>query len=384
MKTPLAWHNLTHNKVRTATVAAGVTFAVVLIFMQLGFYGSIESTATAIYESLDFDIAIRSREYLHLCDGDSFAHARLDQAAAVPGVEHVRPFHAALTVWRHPQTGSSRGILAMGIDPHDPAFRTEEIREQAPLLAHPQKVLIDRATRDEFGPRDGRRFGDADIGTQTEVGFREITLAGHFEIGTGLAADGAVLLGESGFGRLFPERPIGDATLGLVKVAAGADPQDVLAQLQAILPKDVEALSRRDVLEFERRRWVADTSIGVIFQVGVAVAMLVGLAIVYQVLSSDIAAHIAEYATLKAMGYTNRYLAGIVMQQAAWTAVLGFVPGWIISGLLYQLTSQVTNLPIEMNIARAVVVFALAAAMCAGAGMLALRHVYRADPAELF
>jgi putative ABC transport system permease protein len=122
----------------------------------------------------------------------------------------------------------------------------------------------------------------------------------------------------------------------------------------------------------------------VIFQVGVAVAMLVGLAIVYQVLSSDIAAHIAEYATLKAMGYTNRYLAGIVMQQAAWTAVLGFVPGWILSGLLYQLTSQVTNLPIEMNVARAVVVFALATAMCAGAGMLALRHVYRADPAELF
>jgi putative ABC transport system permease protein len=384
MKTSLAWHNLTHNKVRTATVAAGVTFAVVLIFMQLGFFGSIETTATAIYESLDFDVAIRSREYLHLCDGDSFSHTRLDQAASVSGVEQVRPFHAALTVWRHPRTGSSRGILAMGVDPYDPAFRTTEIREQAALLAHPQKVLIDRATRDEFGPRDGRHFGDEDIGTSTEVGFREITLAGHFEIGTGLAADGAVLLGEHGFERLFPERPAGDVTLGLIQIAKGADPEDVVARLTAILPKDVEALTRRDVLEFERRRWVSDTSIGVIFQVGVAVAMLVGLAIVYQVLSSDIAAHIAEYATLKAMGYTNPYLAGVVMQQAAWMAVLGFVPGWILSGMLYQLTSQVTNLPIEMSFVRAITVFGLAVAMCVGAGMLALRHVYRADPAELF
>jgi putative ABC transport system permease protein len=384
MKTPLAWHNLTHNKVRTVTVAAGVTFAVVLIFMQLGFFGSIETTATAIYESLDFDVAIRSREYLHLCDGDSFSHTRLDQAAAVPGVARVRPFHAALTVWRHPQTGNSRGILAMGIDPHNPAFRTPEIRQQAALLVHPQKVLIDRATRADFGPRNGKHFGDDDVGATTEVGFREIRLAGHFEIGTGLAADGAVLFGESGFARIFPERPTGDVTLGLVKLAPGASATEVVARLQEILPKDVEAFTRQDVLEFERRRWVADTSIGVIFQVGVAVAMLVGLAIVYQVLSSDIATHIAEYATLKAMGYTNGYLAGVVMQQAAWMAVLGFVPGWILSQVLYQLTSQITNLPIEMNLTRAAAVFALAALMCIGAGLLALRHVYRADPAELF
>lgn len=384
MKTSLAWHNLTHNKVRTATVAAGITFAVVLIFMQLGFFGSIETTATAIYRSLDFDIAIRSREYLHLCDGGSFSRTRLDQASALPGVESVRPFHAALTVWRHPQSGSSRGILAMGIDPNDPAFRTTELRHQSALLAHPQKALIDRATRADFGPRNGKRFGDDDIGMSTEVGMREIRLAGHFEIGTGLAADGAVILGEGGFRRVFPDRPEGDVTLGLVKLAAGADPGKVAARLQDTLPQDVEALTRADVLAFERHRWVTATSIGVIFQVGVAVAMLVGLAIVYQVLSSDISAHIAEYATLKAMGYSNGYLAGVVMRQAAAMAVLGFVPGWALSEVLYRLTSHVTNLPIEMNLGRTVVVFALAASMSIGAGVLALRHAYRADPAELF
>ncbi|MEX2188752.1 MAG: ABC transporter permease DevC [Pirellulales bacterium] len=384
MKTSLAWHNLAHNKSRTATVAAGITFAVVLIFMQLGFFGSIETTATAIYQSLDFDIAIRSRKYLHLCDGDSFSRTRLDQAAAVPGVERVQPFHAALTVWRHPQSGSSRGILAMGIDPNAPAFRAPEIRRQSALLAHPQKALIDRATRAEFGPRDGKQFGDGDIGMTTEVGMREIRLAGHFAIGTGLAADGAVLLGEGGFRRVFPDRPAGDVTLGLVKLAAGADPDEVVAHLNNTLPQDVEALTRQDVLAFERHRWVTATSIGVIFQVGVVVAMLVGLAIVYQVLSSDISAHIAEYATLKAMGYTNGYLAGVVMRQAAAMAVLGFVPGWALSEVLYRLTSQVTNLPIEMNLGRTAVVFALAVSMCIGAGVLALRHAYRADPAELF
>lgn len=384
MKTSLAWHNLTHNKVRTVTVAAGITFAVVLIYMQLGFFGSIETTATAIYQSLDFDVAIRSREYLHLCDGDAFPRRRLDQAAAVAGVASVRPFHAALTVWRNPQSGASRGILAMGIDPHAPAFRTPEVRRQAALLAHPRKALIDRATRAEFGPRDGQRFGDDDIGVATELGMREIRLAGHFEIGTGLAADGAVLLGEGGFRRVFPARPAGDVTLGLITLADGADANEVVARLREILPEDVEALTRRDVLAFERHRWVSATSIGVIFQAGVVVAMLVGLAIVYQVLSSDITAHIAEYATLKAMGYTNGYLAGVVMRQAAALAVLGFVPGWALSELLYRFTSHMTNLPIEMNAVRTVVVFALAFSMCLGAGVLALRHAYRAEPAELF
>jgi putative ABC transport system permease protein len=384
MKTPLAWCNLVHNKVRTATVTAGVSFAVVLIFMQLGFFGAIETTATAIYESLDFDVVIRSREYLHLCDGASMPHARLDQAAATPGVEKIRPFHIALTVWRHPTSGSSRGILAMGTDPDDPAFRIEEIRRQISALSNPAAVLIDRTSRSEFGPRNGRHFSDADIGLETEIGSRAIRVAGTFAIGSGLAADGAVLFGERGFQRVFPQRPSDEVTLGLVKLAPGADPNEVAARLRSLLPEDVEVFTRREALDLERRRWLDDTSIGLIFQVGAVVAMLVGMAIVYQVLSSDIAVYIAEYATLKAMGYANRFLMGVVLRQALWMALLGFVPGWLLSEALYRLTSQVANLPIEMTAYRVVAVFLLAVSMCTAAAVLALRHVYRADPADLF
>ena len=55
--------------------------------------------------------------------------------------------------------------------------------------------------------------------------------------------------------------------------------------------------------------------------------MLVGLVIVYQVLSTDVADHLREYATFKAMGYPHRFFLGIVFEEALILGVIGFVPG---------------------------------------------------------
>jgi putative ABC transport system permease protein len=384
MSTPLAWHNLAYNKPRTLAVLAGVTFAVVLIFMQLGFFGAVETTATVIYDALDFDLAIRSRDYLHFSDADTVRHDRLHQAAGVPGVARVQPFQVAITQWRHPTSGRGRAILVMGIDPAEPAFTLDELRRQAQLVARPNVVLVDRKSRREFGPRDGWQFGDADVGVRTEVGPQSVTVGGHFGLGTGLAADGAVVTSDATFARLVPGRDPRDASLGLVTITPGANPDDVARRLRDALPGDVDVLTRAEVLRFELRRWISDTSIGVIFQVGVAVAMVVGMAIVYQVLASDIGEHMAEYATLRAMGYTTGYLARVVMHQSLLLAVLGFVPGLLLSDALYRVTSRVANMPIGMNAVRVAAVFGLSLGMCIAAGLIALRRVRSADPADLF
>ena len=99
---------------------------------------------------------------------------------------------------------------------------------------------------------------------------------------------------------------------------------------------DVEVLTRAEAIRYELKRWIRETSIGIIFQLGVAVSLLVGTVIVYQVLSSDVAAHVRQYATLKAMGYSNRFLSGVVLGQAMGLAFLGFLPGLAISAALYQ------------------------------------------------
>jgi len=392
MKTPLAWLNLAHSKMRTTAAVAGVTFAVVLIFMQLGFLGSVRATASLVYDALDFDLLLRSPRYVRLSEARTFPRDRLYQAASVPGVQRASAFYVGQNQWRNPRTGRKRRILTMGVKPGEQVFTVEEIEQKASLLTAPEFVLVDRKSRPEFGPRDNRRFGDGDIGSEAEVALQRVRIVEHFSLGGGLEADGAILLGERGFRRIHPERAAGQVSLGLIKLAAGGGVSDgdpvrtsaAAARLRGALPGDVDVLTRQQVMERELQLWLREMSIGVIFQIGVAVALVVGTAIVYQVLSSDVTNHLPEYATLKAMGYRNGFLAKVVLEQAVTLAVLGFLPGLALAEVLYRLTNRATELPIEMNLPRIGFVLGMSVAMCTLSGLGALGKVRRADPADLF
>jgi putative ABC transport system permease protein len=395
LTTSLSWFNLAHNKARTLAAVAGVSFAVILIFMQLGFLGSLRSSATVIYDALDFDVCVRSKDYLHLSDARTFPYTRLLQAAAVPGVERAIPFRVGITRWRIPpaatrQAGETRGIMVMGVRPGDPVFRVSDIQQKMDsLLSVPEYCLIDRETRRDYGPVNGIRFGDEDIqaGVETEVGDDRMRLVGHFTLGAGFAADGAVIMNDRGFARVAKDRGPDQVSLGLIQlggVAPAEGAEAAAGRIAAVLPDDVDVLSREQVRQAEIRRWVDDTSYGTIFRLGVVVAMVVGTAIVYQVLASDVAAMLPEYATLKAIGYRNRFLAGVVLQEAMILALLGFVPGLLASRALYGVTAAAANIPIVMTTANMLLVLALSVAMCLASGVAALRRLFRADPAELF
>jgi putative ABC transport system permease protein len=203
MKTQLAFHNLAHNRVRTAIAVAGVSFAVSLVFVQLGFLGGVRKTATLIYDALEFDIVLRSPDFLHLCEARSFPRDRLLQAAATQGVASAKPFYISIHQWQEPRTFESRGIVVMGTDPYDPVFSKPEIREKAKKLVAPEFVLIDTKTRREYGPQNGKKFGDEDKGVTTSLGYRKVEIVDHFTLGTGLAANGAVLMSTDGFARVM-------------------------------------------------------------------------------------------------------------------------------------------------------------------------------------
>jgi putative ABC transport system permease protein len=390
-KTSLAWANLLHNKVRTSVGIAGVAFAVVLIFMQLGFIGALQTTATLIYDALAFDVCIRSKDYVHFSECRSFPVRRLHQVAGVAGIDRVCPFHARINPWRVPRgregAGEERGVLTIGIRPRDPVFRVPEIQQQADLLlTDPDRLLIDRQTRKDFGPKNKRRFGDEDVaaGVETEIGDKRVRIVGHFSLGAGFAANGAVVMNDRGFARVTAGYGAEDVSLGLIQLEHGADAQRVASGLRRILPNDVEVLTRDEVLSREADYWVWQTSYGFIFQTGVVIALVVGTVIVYQVLSSDVANLLPEYATLKALGYRGRYLAGVVMKQALALAMLGFVPGLVISLSLYFVTSSLANIPIHMTLFNLVFVLLLSMLMCTISGLGAMRKTFTADPADLF
>jgi putative ABC transport system permease protein len=405
MKTPLAWKNLVYNKVRTAVALAGVGFAVILIFMQMGFLGAVRKTATQIYDALDFDLMLRSPAYLHLTEPRTFPRERVFQAESMPEVERARLFYLGLCEWQAPQAhdvspsdwnGQWRGIIVMGVDPLDPPFVRKDLRQASALLTDARFLLIDSKSKKDFGPANGEQFGDRDVGVETALSNRRVRIVGVVELGTGLAANGACITSIDGFERAVFWQPIDQVNFGLLKLKDGVDPVEAKTHIEQSLgapdatgaisstPADCEVLTRAEVVEREEYRWVVQTPLGKIFKFGVWVAVFVGMAIVYQVLSTDISNMMSEYATLKAMGYMNRYLTGVVLQQSALLALVGYVPSLAISWVLYLIIGARSGLPMIMTLPIAALVLVLALVMCMGSGLLALRKLYAADPADLF
>src|SRR5438876_3556872 len=154
MRTPLAWHNLLHERTRTLVAVAGVAFAVLLIFVQLGFFIAVRNTATLIYDALDFDLALVSSEYLDILRPGSFPGDRLIAARGWAGVRAVRPLSVGIHGWRNPEDPGRvrRNLLVLGVDPDGPPFRHAELTpEHVAVLGRPNAVLMDRKSRPEFG-----------------------------------------------------------------------------------------------------------------------------------------------------------------------------------------------------------------------------------------
>lgn len=386
MKTPLLWRNLWHEWKRTLIGIGGVAFAVVLMLVQLGFLNSVALTATLLYRRLDFDILLTSRQYQTVSKAGFFARQRLYEAASTPGVRDAHPLYLDFALWltmddTPAEKRRRRGILAIAFPLEQRPFRLDDLNAQLDLLKRTGAVFMDELSKDKFG--DWRHHPAA------EFAGKRVTIAGKFQLGTGFGPDGNVVMGDQTFRQLFPYRALEDVSLGLVRVEPGRDVRQVCHELSRRLPHDVQARTRSEIEWQEQKYWLFGMSIGIIFSFGVVVGFMVGAAIVYQVLASDIARHISEYATLKAIGYSAGYLRRLVLEQALILAGCGFMLGWLISSALYSLTESWNQIPMQMGAfdvpgALPLAVLLLTVAMCAGSGLFALRKINSADPAALF
>jgi putative ABC transport system permease protein len=373
---------LKHQKVRLAVAALGIAFAVVLILMQLGFRASLLDSTVRYLERYDYDIALINTETLTAATPKSFSLRRLQQARAVSGVDRVSAIYAATASWKNPYNHQPRNIFAVGVDPADGVLRAEGFAENIALVRRRDAVIFDALSRPEHGPVAERfRAGES---VSAEVNQRRVEVVGLFEMGTSFAIDGSVITSEDNFLRLFPERQRTQVDIGLVKLVAGSDAKRVAAEMRGLVPDDVEVLTRAGFIDREKAHWLLTTPIGAVFTFGVIVGFFVGAIIVYQILFADVSDHLPEYATLKAMGYSNRFVSGVVIQQAVILSVLGFLPGALICMWLYRVVGDATHLPMQLGWERAVAVFALTVGMCSFSGMLALRKVRSLDPADVF
>jgi putative ABC transport system permease protein len=217
-----------------------------------------------------------------------------------------------------------------------------------------------------------------------QINNRSTQVVGTFTLGASFAADGNLIASHSTFLQLFPERRPHEIDVGLLKLKSNADIEQVQSALQARLPKDVLVLTLDELTTREKNYWANGSPIGFIFDFGTIIGLLVGLVIVYQILYSDVSDHLPEYATLKAMGYSDSYLVSVLVQEALILAVLGFLPGLVLSSGLYFIAKSATLLPIGMTLSRAVLVLVLTIVMCTASGGVALRKLQAADPADVF
>lgn len=381
-RTPLGFLQLKHDPFRLLTAIAGITFADVLIFMQLGFSDALYTTNTQYPRALQTDLVILSTEAKNFRKLRTFARTRLYQAEDVPGVDHADPMYVASLEWRNPQTREKASMLIIGQNPDRPALNLPNLTQLIKTTRLPNHVLFDQAARGDYDAvieqvQQGKRV-------KTAIGTRSVTITGLFKVGASFADDGALMTSGENFARLVPKQPPAAVNIGLVRLQPGANIQQVKTHLKARLPDDVQVLTSAEYLDFELTDIKATSPIGFVFGLGTTMGFIVGVVIVYQVLSTDVNSHLAEYATFKAMGYRNLYLLGVVFEEALILSVLGFIPSFVMALGAYQLTATATALPIMMPASRAVLVFVLTLVMCNVSGAVATRRLQAADPADIF
>lgn len=379
---PLGWLQLKHKPLRLLVALSGIAFAVLLIMMQLGFRSALFESAVRFHERFDYDIALFSPDSVFIVRPQSFSIRRLYQTIGFDAVEDVTPVYISTSVWKNPWDNNRRRINTIGFQPDLPLLRLKGFDQASELLRSQDVVLFDRGSRPEFGVV-AETF-DSGQRIVTEISDRETEVVGLFEMGTSFGIDGTIITSEDNWLRLFPSLPRSEIHLGLIRLQQGHDEDEVRDALADYLPEDVLVLTKQQFVEREKAYWNSATPIGYIFAFGAIMGFVVGAIIVYQILFADVSEHLNEYATLRAIGYKNRFVSGIVLQEAAILAVLGYIPGIVIVYWLYGKAAAATNLPLYITQERATTVFLMTLAMCAISGLMAVRKVRKLDPAEVF
>lgn len=380
---PIGWLQLMHNKTRLIAAVGGVTFANVLIFMQLGFMNALFETSVFSHRSFDTDIVLVSSDFRSLREANPLPRSRMYQALAVPGVHYATPVYIGTRFWTDTSTGDTTNFRVTGVDPNADVFDDKDLSAKARQLRLADTAIVDQRTRDFNANIQATLQSGGSV--NVEIGGRSISFVSLFDQGASFDVDGSLIVSDQTFFGLFPNRRPGTPTLVLLKIDDPSQAKEITEHINRHLAHgDVKAMTKQAFIEAEQSYQATQTPIGFVFGFGVGIGIVVGLVIVYQVLSTDVQDHLSEYATFKAIGYPPRFFFGVVLEEALSLAALGFIPGLVICLVLYELAAAKTGLPITMPWTRPLFVFCLTAAMCTLSGVIATRRLNAADPAELF
>ncbi|MDG2333292.1 MAG: ABC transporter permease DevC [Myxococcota bacterium] len=365
---------LMHERGRLIASVGGVTFALLLMLLQIGFRNALLDSAIQLLREVDADILVINKEKDPFLARNRMHKERLYQALSVEGVESASPLWIALEQWKNLEEETLHPIRVIGFNPREPTFLIDEVNENVDKLNRIGTAFLDSHARDSYGKLpDGI----------AQVSLREIEIVGSFPLGTDFEVDGSLLVSDETFFELTRQSPDW-IEIALLRLKPGAEMNRVLENLALTLPGDVRAFSKAQLIDRDLDYWRTGTPISVILLVGVALGFAVGVVICYQILYTEVLDHLAEFATLKAMGYGDSYIQFVVMVESVLLSALGFVPSLVLGSFMLAVLGWSSGLPAGISLGDALNVGLLAVSMCTLAGTLALRKVRNLEPAELF
>ncbi len=377
----LAYRQLIFDRPKLIAATLGVLFACVLVFMQMGFRDSLNTSAASAPIRMNADLFLLHKQSEAMWRTVQFPRTTLMRAMGHPDVAAVYPMYMSLAPFKNMDTHTTRTLMVYGYSPEIDMMRIDGIKKYENNLKSKDNIIFDELSRPEFGPVANQIAQGRNI---TEINDYKVQIAGTVKMGTSFAADGNVITNEQNFHRIFQNRHLGKIDLGFIKLKDKNKTKEVQTALRNLMGHEILVLTYDELVKLEQDYWQNSAPIGFIFGMGIIMGLIVGMVIVYQILFTDITNNLSQYATLKAMGYSHNYLVRVVFSSAALLAVLGFIPGLFVSLLLYQVAEANIYIPFPMPFSKIVTVFFFILTMCFGAGLFAIRKLRAADPADMF
>jgi DevC protein len=384
----LAFRQLTHRSAKLIGALMGVSVAIILMFTQLGFQGALYDSAVSATRAFNADIILTSKEFQTMAFPWPWMPMHLlYEAREVKGVASASPFYATTLQLTNPPDGRNLVSWLFAFSPDAPVFRNPDINRQIETIRLPYTAIIDADSRKEIGAiaADVLKTGyvEVELPSATRSLQPVLKLEGTFRIGPTINADGNIITSDLNYYRLL-RVPLDRVSLGIVRVARGADPVAVKHAIERRLGGQARVFLKEDFVRNEVRFYSKGTPIGFIFDAGLVVGVIVGIVFISQVLHGIVNDNMREYATLRAMGYKQAFFLILVAIIAISIALITYVPSSLISYFIYDFAASATKLPMRMKPSYMAEVFLLVVTMGLVATFLATKKLKQADPVDLF
>jgi putative ABC transport system permease protein len=378
----LAWRQLVSKRKSLLATISGNVVAFILIFMQLAFEQGIYAAGTSLHHILQADAVMINPASINIGRMRPLNRATYGSLLAHPSISEAAMISTTVASWRSPLDGLQRPALMLGIpidrDVIAPQWAADWNTSQ---LEIPGTVLFDQEARPELGGEVIPKILSGKSGFEFQINDHVVQPKQIYPFRFPICTEGTIITSLETFNYIMASPS--EATTALLislKDRSMHSMRRTVARMNRDLPPDAQIFTKKQWIKRETKFWAENTPVGILFRFGVFIGACVSSVFIYQILLSDITAHLSEYATLRAIGYGRWYLRRVVFFQGLFLTVISCPLAMIVSSVLIRLWTNFTKIPLTLTAANILGVIGLGLAVASLSALLATKELACADP----